>query len=61
MPFGLINFWPSNFWLIDFLLNFMDQMVSTCRCRVPAMILAMPVDVHRTEMLTSFGLGHAGL
>ena len=44
--------------LIHFLLNFVDQ---TCRCRAPAMILAMPIDAYRTEVLTRFGLAHAGL
>src|ERR1700737_5516197 len=51
MPLGLIDF-LLNFMNLDFLLNFMDLMVPTCRCRVPAMILAMPIDVHRTKMLT---------
>jgi hypothetical protein len=45
----------------NFSLNFIDLMVSTCRCRVPAMIPAIPIDVNRTKMLTRFSLAHAGL
>jgi hypothetical protein len=37
------------------------RMMVSCRRRVPAMILAMPIDMHRTKMLTRFRLAHAGL
>ena len=30
------------------------------RCRVPTMLRAMPIEVHRTKMLTRFGPAHAG-
>jgi hypothetical protein len=42
-----------------FLPNCVDPTMSPCRGRVPAMILAMPVDVDRTKMLSGFGLAHA--
>ena len=59
MPLGLINF-LLNFMDLKFSLNVLDLTGSTCRCRVPAMIPAMPIDVNRTKMLTHFGLAHAG-
>ena len=59
MPFGLIHF-SLNFMHLVFSLNVPELMVSTCRCRVPAMILAVPIDVNRTKMLTRFGPAQAG-
>ncbi len=47
--------------MLGFFLDFMDPVKSTRRCRVPAMIGAMPIDVHRTKMPMRFGLGHARL
>ena len=38
----------------------MANPVETRRCRVPTMLRAMPIEVHRTKMLTRFGLAHAG-
>src|ERR1700730_901992 len=51
---------------LGFCLNFQlncvgNLMMPAGRCRVPAMIRAMPIDMRRTEMLTRFGLAHAGL
>jgi hypothetical protein len=38
----------------------MADPIGTRRCRVPTMLQAMPIEVHRTKMLTRFGLAHAG-
>src|SRR5258708_1115065 len=59
IPLGLSNFWLINCWL-NFM-DLMDLMVSTCRCCIPAMIRAMPINVHRAKMLTRFSLAHARL
>src|SRR6266404_1057501 len=49
MPLGLIDL-PLSV-ALKLPLHFADLMVSTRRRRVPAMILAMPIDVDRTKML----------
>ncbi len=59
MPFGLIHFSPNLMHLV-FSLNVPELMVSARRCRVPAMILAAPMDVNRTKMLAHFGPAQAG-
>src|SRR5216683_2421878 len=38
----------------------MANPMETRGCRVPTMLRAMPIEVHRTKMLTRFGLAHAG-
>jgi hypothetical protein len=58
MPPGLIDL-PLSFPL-KLPLNFSDLMVSTRRRRVPAMTLAMPIDVDRAKMLARFRPAHAG-
>src|SRR6266849_3491189 len=62
MPTGLMDFLLNcllNCIETIFLPNCVDPTMSPSRCRVPAMILAMPIDVNRTKMLTRLGLGHA--
>src|SRR5258707_8340630 len=62
MPTGLMEFLLNcllNCIEMIFLPNCVNPTMSPSRCRVPAMILAMPIDVNRTKMLTRLGLGHA--
>src|SRR6266566_5267076 len=56
-PFGLID---CSLNLLDLTMS-MALMLPASRYRVPAMVSAMPVEMYRTEMLTRFGLAHAGL
>ena len=59
MPFGMIDLWLGlmiGFWprltigffpilMIGFFPNVMDPVMPACRCHVPAMIGAMPIEV----------------
>src|SRR5258706_6921135 len=42
------------------MMHAMANPMGTRRCRVPTMLGAMPIEVHRTKMLTRFGLAQAG-
>src|SRR3979490_1057598 len=74
MPFGMIDLWLGlmiGFWprltigffpilMIGFFPNVMDPVMPACRCRGPAVIGAMPIEVSRAIMLARFGPGLAG-